>query len=78
MTRKWHVNEDKVWFTKWWPEGVPKNIEFEEITLGQFFEQLRIKYGDHKFIWFLETEMTYEETGQAIDSFATALEKYYI
>jgi hypothetical protein len=41
MTRKWHVNEDKVWFTKWWPEGVPKNIEFEEITLNQFFERQR-------------------------------------
>ncbi|TFF84520.1 MAG: hypothetical protein EU552_00395 [Promethearchaeota archaeon] len=70
---KWHVDEKKAWFHKWWPEGVPFNIEFPEISLGDFFEEQRKKYGDEKIMWFLESWMTYEEAGKAIDSFGTAL-----
>jgi len=70
---KWHVDEKKAWFHKWWPEGVPFNIEFPEISLGDFFEVQRKKYGDEKIMWFLESWMTYEEAGKAIDSFGTAL-----
>jgi long-chain acyl-CoA synthetase len=70
---KWYVDEKKAWFHKWWPEGVPFNIEFPEISLGDFFEEQRKKYGDEKIMWFLESWMTYEEAGKAIDSFGTAL-----
>jgi len=70
---KWQVDEKKAWFHKWWPEGVPFNTEFEEISLGEFFERQRKKYADDNIMWFLETWMTYEEAGKAIDSFATAL-----
>jgi len=70
---KWQVDEKKAWFHKWWPEGVPFNTGFEEISLGEFFERQRKKYADDNIMWFLETWMTYEEAGKAIDSFATAL-----
>ena len=27
----YQVNENKIWFKKWWPDNVPKNVTFEEI-----------------------------------------------
>jgi long-chain acyl-CoA synthetase len=69
----WHVDEKKAWFHKWWPKGVPFNIEFPEITLGDFFEEQRKKYANENIMWFLDSWMTYEEAGKAMDSFGTAL-----
>jgi long-chain acyl-CoA synthetase len=73
MVKKWHVNEEKAWFKKWWPEDIPKNIDFEEITMGEFFERTRRECGDLPHMWFLESWWTYEETGQAVDRVATTL-----
>jgi long-chain acyl-CoA synthetase len=70
---KWHVDENKAWFKKWWPEIAPKNIDFPEMSLGEFFEEQRKKYAADNMMWFLESWMTYEEAGKAMDSFATAL-----
>jgi long-chain acyl-CoA synthetase len=70
---EWQVNENKAWFHKWWPKGVPLNIQFEKISLGDLFERQRRNYPNDKIMWFLESWMTYEEAGQAIDSLATAL-----
>lgn len=70
---EWQVNEKKAWFHKWWPEGVPFNTEFEKISLSEFFEKQRKKYPNENIMWFLETWMTYDEAGKAIDSIATAL-----
>ena len=68
----WQVNEDKAWFKKWWPEDTPKNYDFEKITLGEFFERQRKKYANENMMWFMESWMTYEEAGKAIDSLASA------
>ena len=38
---EWQVNENKAWFHKWWPKGVPLNIQFEKISLGDLFERQR-------------------------------------
>ena len=72
---EWQVKEDKAWFKKWWPKKTPKNHKFEKISLGEFFERQRKKYSNEKRMWFIESWMTYEETGQAIDSLATSLHK---
>ncbi|MFW9866592.1 MAG: AMP-binding protein [Candidatus Thorarchaeota archaeon] len=72
---EWQVNEDKAWFKKWWPKDTPKNYDFEKVSLGQFFERQRKKYANNKMIWFLDSWMTYDEAGKAIDSLATALHK---
>ena len=72
---EWQVKEDKAWFKKWWPKDTPKNYNFEKISLGEFFEKQRKKYANDNMIWFLETWMTYDQAGQNIDSFATALHK---
>jgi long-chain acyl-CoA synthetase len=77
LTNKWHVNEEKAWFKKWWPENMPKNIDkFEEISVGAFFERQRKKYGELNLIWFLNSWFTYEETGQLVDKVATGLYNY--
>ena len=72
---EWQVKEDKAWFKKWWPKETPKNHKFEKISLGEFFERQRKKYANERMMWFIESWMTYEEAGQAIDSLATALDK---
>jgi len=72
---EWQVNEDKAWFKKWWPKETPENHKFEKVSLGEFFERQRKKYANEKLMWFIESWMTYEETGQAIDSLAAALDK---
>ncbi len=72
---EWQVKEDKAWFKKWWPKESPKNHKFERISLGEFFEKQRKKYTNERMMWFIESWMTYEEAGQAIDSLATALDK---
>ncbi|MFX1527411.1 MAG: AMP-binding protein [Promethearchaeota archaeon] len=71
--KKFYVNEDKSWFHHWWPQGIPFNTEFENISLGEFFERQKKKYSDYNLMWFLDTWMTYNEAGKYIDSFATAL-----
>ncbi|MFX1410260.1 MAG: AMP-binding protein [Promethearchaeota archaeon] len=70
---EWQVNEEKAWFKKWWPKDTPKNYNFEKISLGQYFERQRKKYHNEPMMWFIESWMTYEEAGKAIDSFGTAL-----
>ncbi|MHA1106679.1 MAG: AMP-binding protein [Promethearchaeota archaeon] len=70
---KYQVNENKRWFQKWWPEGVPKNVDFPEITITEFFDEQAKKYANDKFIWFLDTVVTYEEFQGYVDRFATAL-----
>ncbi len=72
---EWQVNEDKAWFHKWWPEKTPKNYDFEKISLGDYFERQRKKYTNDPMMWFLESWMTYDEAGKAMDSLATALHK---
>lgn len=70
---KWQIDENKAWFKKWWPENAPKNLEFPQISLGEFFNEQRKKYANENIMWFLESWMTYEEAGKAMDSFGTAL-----
>ena len=70
---EWQVNKDKAWFKKFWPENTPKNHTFEKLSLGEFFERQRKKYANDNMMWFLESWMTYEEAGRAMDSLATAL-----
>ena len=72
---EWQVDKNKAWFKKWWPEKTPKNHKFENISLGEFFERQRQKHANEKMMWFIESWMTYEEAGQAIDSLATSLHK---
>jgi long-chain acyl-CoA synthetase len=70
------VDENKRWFKKWWPEGVPYNTIFEEKSLNEFLDKQVEKYKDRNFIWFLDswiTYKTYKHFQDYVKSFATAL-----
>ena len=67
------VDENKRWFEKWWPEGVPNNTIFEEKTLNELLEEQVEKYSEKNFIWFLDTWITYRQFQGYVKSFATAL-----
>jgi len=70
---KYQVNENKVWFKKWWPEGVPKNTNFEEKTVNDLLDEQVKKYGNLDVMWFLDTWVSYVELLDYVKSFATAL-----
>ncbi|MFX1392772.1 MAG: AMP-binding protein [Promethearchaeota archaeon] len=70
---EWQVDENKAWFKKWWPSKTPKNYIFEKISLGEFFERQRKKYPNENLMHFIESWMTYDEAGNYMDSFGTAL-----
>ncbi|MHA1149640.1 MAG: AMP-binding protein [Promethearchaeota archaeon] len=72
---KYQVNENKRWFKKWWPENVPKNVDFPEITLSEFLDAQVAKHGNKNYIWFLHTWVTYKEFQDYVLRFATGLAK---
>ncbi|MFX1325660.1 MAG: AMP-binding protein, partial [Promethearchaeota archaeon] len=68
-----HVDENKRWFKKWWPEGVPYNTRFEEKSLNQLLDEQVDKYGDRHFIWFQDTWVSYKEFQGYVKALANAL-----
>ncbi|MHA1688075.1 MAG: AMP-binding protein, partial [Promethearchaeota archaeon] len=70
---KYQVDENKIWFKKWWPENVPKNYDFPEKTLNQLLDEQVEKYADKNVMWFLDTWMTYKEFQDYVKALATGL-----
>ncbi|OLS16266.1 MAG: long-chain-fatty-acid--CoA ligase [Promethearchaeota archaeon CR_4] len=71
---KFFVDESKPWFNSGlWPDGVPKNYEFPAMTLSEMLDEQVKNQPEAKAIWFLDTDVTYEQLGHYVDSFATAL-----
>ncbi|MFX1569909.1 MAG: AMP-binding protein [Promethearchaeota archaeon] len=73
IQKLYYVNEDKRWFKKWWPEGVPFNSNFEEKTINEVLDKQVEKYGNENFIWFLDTWITYKHFQNYVKSIATSL-----
>ena len=73
MQKPFYVDENKRWFKKWWPKGVPLNTNFEEKTINELLDEQVDKYKDEKFIWFLDAWITYKQFQDYVKSFATAL-----
>ncbi len=73
MQKPYYVNENKRWFKKWWPEGVPFNTNFEEKTINDLLDEQVDKYGNENFIWFLDAWITYKQFQKYVKSIATAL-----
>ncbi|MFX0008651.1 MAG: AMP-binding protein, partial [Candidatus Hermodarchaeota archaeon] len=73
MQHPFNVDENKRWFKKWWPKGVPYNTDFEEKTVNELLDEQVEKYQDEKFIWFLDAWITYKKFQNYVKSFATAL-----
>ncbi len=73
MQEPFFVNENKRWFKKWWPVGVPFNTSFEEKTINDLLDEQVDKYSKENFIWFLDAWITYKQFQKYVKSFATAL-----
>ena len=69
------VDESSLWFSKeaGWPDEVPKNYDFPEVTLGEMLHESAQKWPDLKAIWFMDSYITFAELDNYVDRFATAL-----
>jgi long-chain acyl-CoA synthetase len=75
MSYPYFVPEDRPWFSDeaGWPAEVPRNHDFEKLTLGQALERTVNEFPDYKAMWFLDTYMTFAEFNDNVNRFATAL-----
>jgi long-chain acyl-CoA synthetase len=75
MSNPYFVDESRPWFSKeaGWPDEVPKNVEFEKVTLGEMLERTVRAYPNNKAIWFLDSTMTFVQLNERVNRFATAL-----
>lgn len=62
----------KPWF-KFWPENVPKHIEYPEIPLSDFLKSTSDKHPDRTALVYFNKEMKYKELQSLTDRFAAAL-----
>jgi long-chain acyl-CoA synthetase len=63
---------EKRWY-RFWPEGVPKHVDYPEISLSDLLKNTAESNPNHVAIVYFDREMTYGELNIASDKFATAL-----
>ena len=63
---------EKPWF-KFWPEGVPRHIDYPEVPLFELLRKTAMEYPDHTSIVYFDKAMTYRELDRLSDKFANAL-----
>ncbi len=63
---------EKPWFN-FWPEDVPKRIDYPEIPLHHLLKNTAKKHPDKTAVVYFDKPMTYRELDVASDKFATAL-----
>jgi long-chain acyl-CoA synthetase len=63
---------EKPWL-KYYPEGVPKEVDVPEISVPEIFDQMADKYGSKTALIFYGNKITYKKLKELIDRFATAL-----
>ncbi|MDA0667191.1 MAG: long-chain fatty acid--CoA ligase [Planctomycetota bacterium] len=64
--------ESHRWFDQY-EEGVPQNINFEDIPLPSYLEKAVRNYPESNAIHFLNCTLTYRQLKEEVDRFATAL-----
>jgi len=62
----------KPWL-KYYPEGVPSNVDVAEISVPELFDQRADKYAGKTALIFYGNKISYRELKELIDRFATAL-----
>ncbi|HML01747.1 MAG TPA: long-chain fatty acid--CoA ligase [Candidatus Bathyarchaeia archaeon] len=63
---------EKPWF-KFWPEGVPKHIEYPRVPLSDLMKNAAESHPNHTAIVYFDKGITYKELNVATDKFANAL-----
>ena len=64
--------ENNRWFDQY-EEGVPHNINFEDIPVPDFLEKAVRNYPESPAIFFLNCKLSYRQLKEEVDRFATAL-----
>jgi long-chain acyl-CoA synthetase len=64
---------EKPWF-KFWPEGVPKHIDFPEVPLQELLIKSAKDFPEKPAIVYYDKEMTYRDLNNLSDKFAAALD----
>ena len=75
MSTSFHVDENRPWFEEesGWPEDVPKNHEFEEMTLGQMLANAAERWPERRVMRFLDTDISFRGLDRLVSRFATGL-----
>lgn len=74
MTLKYEVSEDRPFYGKFWPKGVPHQLDYDySLTLGRMLDETAAKYPNDPAIWFLDSWVSYAELKDMVDRFATYL-----
>jgi long-chain acyl-CoA synthetase len=66
------ISEDRPWF-KFWPEGVPRNIDYPQIPLFGFLSNVAKKYPDNIAFSCQGGSLTYAELDTAVNKLAAGL-----
>ena len=64
---------DKPWL-KYYPEGVPGEVDIPEISVPEIFDRTADKYGSKTALIFYGNKISYKKLKELIDRFATALD----
>jgi long-chain acyl-CoA synthetase len=62
----------KPWL-KYYPEGVPAEVDIPDVSVPQLFDQMAEKYGSKNALIFYGKKISYGKLKELIDRFATAL-----
>jgi long-chain acyl-CoA synthetase len=62
----------KPWF-RYWPENVPKHLDYPRVPLSGLLKKTAEKYPDHPALVYFDRTITYRELDSLSDKFATAL-----
>ncbi len=65
---------EKIWLENY-PEGVPKEIEVPDISLGQMLERSAERYPDNVAVTFINNKITYARLNQMANRFANVLKQ---
>ena len=65
--------ESRVWH-KQYDEGVPIDIDFEDVTIPEFLDRTAQKFGHRPAMFFMNKEISYKEFGQHVNDMAVSLQ----
>ncbi len=64
---------EKPWF-KFWPEGVPRSIDYPKLSLGEVLREATRNYSENPAIIYFGRRIAYSELDRLVDKFTTALQ----
>jgi long-chain acyl-CoA synthetase len=64
--------EPRIWH-KHYDEGVPVEIDFEEITIPEFLDRTAERFGDQPAMFFMNKEISYREFQELVNDLAVGL-----